>query len=147
MHLNVYDSPRDEKTSRRAIRYKRSEVVRKLYEELLRCGVTTAIPSVSSTRIKAYLSRPARMLHDGWRLVSFDQLGVVSYSVEGIRGARQILRYDKKAKEVELRTFCPQLGQSQHLIYSLERAQVLKNVLETRERRRKRELDLCRVNL
>ncbi|MBI3930252.1 MAG: hypothetical protein HY319_32245 [Armatimonadetes bacterium] len=45
-----------------------SEVLPELMERLQSAGVTEALANVCSSRMRIYLSRPVKLLRDGWRL-------------------------------------------------------------------------------
>lgn len=91
-----------------------------IVSQLRRAGLTNALVSLASPRVKSFLRRPGALLREGWRLAPE---GGSSYAIGDGRLFGQQLWFDHRQGTVKLRTFYR--DHSQEIVYDMLGQRVL----------------------
>lgn len=94
-------------------------------------GLLTAITNLKSPRFTRYLKKPAQMLRDGWQYQANTVSRALLYTLGGNHGMRQELLVNRNDRQVVLRTFCPNKGQTQQIVFCMETKEIIENKVET----------------
>lgn len=104
-----------------------ARIVPELDKRLKESGLLTAIVTLDSPRFKAYLKKPAKLLHDRWSFAETEERQSVVYRIGSERSIRQELTICRNTKQATLLTVDPSAGREQTLVFDLREKSVLAN--------------------